>query len=457
MFQALYRKWRPRRFSELVGQEHVVKILVNTLLGKRIVHAYLFYGPRGTGKTTTARLLAKSVNCLDFKGEPCEKCTSCLDFQEGKTMDLVEIDAASNRGIEEIKDLREKIKFIPTKSKYRVYIIDECQMLTREAFNALLKTLEEPPSHIIFVLATTEAHKVPQTILSRCQRLDFKRISRADLMKRLTYIAQKETLQIDKGAKEIIAKAAEGSARDAESLLDLIASRGLSQISKKDAEEILGQTESEKLEKIYQYFLKKDLKSALSFVNELSQEGKDLKQLASNLIEFLREKLLENPSFILSRWIRILCQAQIEMKNASFLQLPLELALVEICGIESDKSEKGDRSDKSDKSDKGNKEAKLDWQKVISNIKGSNHSLCFILENCYVKDVKDGQVHLCVNFDFHKRKLQEPKNRKIIEEVIKKITGQNLKITCSVSKESFINKKADLIDTTKEVFEIEEN
>src|SRR3990172_7805704 len=150
MNQALYRKWRPQKFSELVGQHHIAKILVNAILGKRIVHAYLFYGPRGTGKTTTARLLAKSVNCHNFKSEPCGECPSCLDFQQGKTMDLVEIDAASNRGIEEIRDLREKIKFIPTKSKYKVFVIDEVHMLTREAFNALLKTLEEPPSHVIF-------------------------------------------------------------------------------------------------------------------------------------------------------------------------------------------------------------------------------------------------------------------------------------------------------------------
>ena len=479
MNQALYRKWRPQKFSELVGQHHIAKILVNAILGKRIVHAYLFYGPRGTGKTTTARLLAKSVNCHNFKSEPCGECPSCLDFQQGKTMDLVEIDAASNRGIEEIRDLREKIKFIPTKSKYKVFVIDEVHMLTREAFNALLKTLEEPPSHVIFVLATTEIHKVPQTIMSRCQRLDFRRITKADLIKRLDFIAKKEELEIDEGAKEIIAKSAEGSARDAESLLDLVVSRGLSKITKKDAEEIFGQTEPEKLERIYQHLIKKDIKAVLSFVNELNQEGKDLKQLASNLIEYLREKLIENPSLELSKWIRLLCKAQIEMKNTSLLELPLELALVEIVGEEElvekklaaeevppEEAPPKDEPKKDEpKNDTINTSSNnpLDWNEVISQMRGNNNSLCFILENCQIKDIKDGQIHLCVNFDFHKKKLQEPKNRQIIEGVIKKITGQDFRITCSVMKESQdlglkdSKNNNNLLDNTKEVFEIEES
>jgi len=209
-------------------------------------------------------------------------------------------------------------------------VIDEVHMLTKEAFNALLKVLEEPPSHIIFVLATTEVHKVPQTILSRCQRLDFKRISKNDLVKRLGFIAQKEKIKLERGAKELIARAAEGSARDAESLLDLIISRGLSEITKKDAEQILGRTESEKIQRLYQLLLEGNSSATLSLVNEMAQEGRDIAQLNSNLIEFLREKLVEDPSLWLSQWIRILCQAQLEMKHAPFVQLPLELAIVEM-------------------------------------------------------------------------------------------------------------------------------
>jgi DNA polymerase-3 subunit gamma/tau len=454
MSQALYRKWRPQKFSELFGQDHIRTTLQNALSSHRITHAYLFAGPRGTGKTSTARLLAKSVNCQNFKdSEPCNKCSSCQEIQKGQNLDLIEIDAASNRGIEEIKDLREKIKFTPVKSKYKVYVIDEVHQLTLPAFNALLKTLEEPPAHVIFVLATTEVHKIPLTILSRCQRFDFRRLSISDLINRISYIVKKENLKIDEEAAKLIAQSASGSARDAESLLDLIISRGLSSVKKKDVEEILGITETERIKELYEFLIKKDTASVLSILNQVSDEGKDLFQFSSNLIEFLREKLLANPSGTLVSWIKLLCQAQKEMKNTALVQLPLELAVIEM--ITKDTKEEG--------SNPGidSKHLSLDWNKLIAEMKPENHSLCFILENCQPIEIKEDQVILGVDFKFHKDKLEEPKNRQKIETALKKITGRDFKIICQVVKgiqkiKVLNHENNDLVDDAKEIFEIKE-
>jgi DNA polymerase-3 subunit gamma/tau len=459
--QALYRKWRPQKFSELFGQDHIKKTLQNALTRGRITHAYLFSGPRGSGKTTTARLLAKSVNCSNFKdGEPCNKCSSCQEIQKSQSLDLIEIDAASNRGIEEIKDLREKIKFTPVKSKYKVYVIDEAHQLTREAFNALLKTLEEPPAHAIFVLATTEVHKIPSTILSRCQRFDFRRLSTSDLINRISYIAQKENLKIDPEAAKLIAQSASGSARDAESLLDLIISRGLSDVTKKDVEEILGKTGTEQIKELYEFLIKKDAASSLSILNQVSDEGKDLFQFSSDLIEFLREKLLANPSGTLVSWIKLLCQAQKEMQNTSLIQLPLELAIVEM--IATDKNDiKEDIKEEDSNPGFNSGHISLDWDKLITEMKPENHSLCFILENCRPIEIKNGQVILGVDFKFHKDKLEEPRNRQKIESALKKVTGKDFKIICQVVKgiqkiKALESKNNNLVGDAKEIFEIEE-
>src|SRR4030043_329445 len=215
--QVLYRKWRPRTLAEVIGQEPITQTLRNALRSGRVSHAYLFCGPRGTGKTSTARSLAKAINCLNLKdGEPCNTCEMCLAISQGRALDIIEIDAASNTGVDDIRSLREKVNYAPNQARYKVYIIDEVHMLSTSASNALLKTLEEPPPPVIFILATTEAHKILPTILSRCQRFDFRRLSQADVTSRLDYICQKEDIHIDPEALRIIARNATGSLRDAE-------------------------------------------------------------------------------------------------------------------------------------------------------------------------------------------------------------------------------------------------
>ena len=239
-YQALYRKYRPQTFSEVVGQEHITETLKIELAARKTVHAYLFTGSRGTGKTSCAKILAKAVNCLNPKdGDPCLSCESCLSVAKGENTDIVEIDAASNNSVDSIRELRDQVSFAPSSSKYRVYIIDEVHMLTVSAFNALLKTLEEPPAHVVFILATTEVHKLPATILSRCQRFDFRRIEADRICERIQYIADKEGLTVTDGAASLIAAAADGGMRDALSILDLCAS-GSKNIDEETVESVCG-------------------------------------------------------------------------------------------------------------------------------------------------------------------------------------------------------------------------
>lgn len=292
-YMALYREWRPQTFSDIVGQEHVSKTLKNAVSSNRIAHAYLFCGPRGTGKTTTAKVLAKTLNCLnsaDF--EPCNQCENCRRVTEGTSMDVMEIDAASNRGIDEIRDLREKVKFAPSEGNYRIYIIDEVHMLTTEAFNALLKTLEEPPAHVIFILATTEPHKIPMTVLSRCQRFDFRSIGLSDIIGRLRTVVIELKIEADEGALELIARSAEGGMRDALSILDQCISFGGRTVTTEDVNSVLGTVNSEFLFKITESFINYDVTDALKLVDSLVRQGKDVRQFTKDLTQHFRNLLL---------------------------------------------------------------------------------------------------------------------------------------------------------------------
>lgn len=291
-YQALYRKYRPQTFSEVVGQEHITETLKNELALGKTVHAYLFTGTRGTGKTSCAKILAKAVNCLSPKdGDPCLSCESCLSVANGENTDIVEIDAASNNSVDSIRELRDRVSFAPSSSKYRVYIIDEVHMLTVSAFNALLKTLEEPPAHVVFILATTEVHKLPATILSRCQRFDFKRIEADRICERIQYIADKEGLCVTDGAASLIAAAADGGMRDALSILDLCASAGKN-IDEQTVESVCGMAGGDYLINLGDYIKRKDAEGALMLIDKLYGNSVDIGRLLSELTSHYRDLMI---------------------------------------------------------------------------------------------------------------------------------------------------------------------
>ncbi|MGE0685328.1 MAG: DNA polymerase III subunit gamma/tau, partial [Dehalococcoidia bacterium] len=293
MAESLYRKWRPRSFAELAGQEHVATTLTNALASGRVSHAYLFAGPRGTGKTSTGRLLGKALNCRSrINGEACNQCESCTDYLSGRAMDLIEMDAASNRGIEEIRSLRDKVAFAPGVGDFKVYLIDEVHMLTDAAFNALLKTLEEPPPHVVFILATTDAHKVPATISSRCQRFDFKRIGLVPAVKTLSAICGSEGIKAEPAALELIARTGTGSLRDSINLLDQMATSYGNDLTVEHVRAGLGLIGDERSGRLARLTLAGDLAGGLELIASVRDDGLDLRQFQRELVDELRSILL---------------------------------------------------------------------------------------------------------------------------------------------------------------------
>lgn len=355
--QTLYRKWRSQTFNELVGQDSITRTLRNAIASGRVGHAYLFCGPRGTGKTSTGRLLAKAVNCLaeNVEARPCDKCEACRSIAEARAMDLIEIDAASNRGIDEVRELRDKINFQPSFLKKKIYIIDEAHMMTEAAFNALLKTLEEPPAHALFVLATTDPQDIPATVVSRCQRFDFQRIGVGHISERLGFICQEEGVQADSEALELIARQATGSLRDALSLLDQLIVYSGGQISAESVRQMLGVMNSEAVANFVDALLNGDMSSGLEQINRLVQAGTDLKRYNRELVEYLRNMMLArvNPNTrellnltedaqrrlreqsgqldlaAIVNFVKIFSQVDYNLKVSPYGQLPLEIALLE--------------------------------------------------------------------------------------------------------------------------------
>lgn len=291
-YLVLARKWRPQTFEDLVGQEAIARILKNAITNNKVAHAYIFSGPRGVGKTTTARILAKALNCVSGPTpDPCGKCQSCTEVTDGSSMDVSEIDGASNTGVDNIRDLRERVRYAPSGSKHKVYIIDEAHMLTTQAFNALLKTLEEPPPHVIFVLATTEPKKIPPTVLSRCQHLPFRRISGQKIKERLKFISSADGIKATDSALEMIARAADGSMRDSLTILDQIASFS-EDITESEIKDLLGITDIETLSRLSSSVIEGDRKGIVNIIAELTDTGADLKSLTKDLLRFIRNLLI---------------------------------------------------------------------------------------------------------------------------------------------------------------------
>ncbi|HEX8966169.1 MAG TPA: DNA polymerase III subunit gamma/tau, partial [Patescibacteria group bacterium] len=333
-----YRKYRPQTISEL-DSTHVKETLFAVLRGKNIPHAFLFTGPKGLGKTSTARIVAKAVNCLHPKdAEPCNTCEQCVSITRGSNIDVLEIDGASNRGIDEIRELRERVKLAPSSAKKKVYIIDEVHMLTTEAFNALLKTIEEPPAHVIFIFCTTEPHKVPETILSRCFHISFSLATEQELVHSLERITNGEKIEAEKGALELIAHLAEGGFRDAAKILEEMVALSNGQIlTKKFVEEKFHVTGVEKqIQELVTYLQKKQIKEALELVNNLSMQGMDIKYFLSQFLYALHEKLLvtiteKSKEFSvteLSLLLQLFSESFAQIKYATIPQLPLEIAIV---------------------------------------------------------------------------------------------------------------------------------
>ena len=357
MHKALYRVYRPKNFEGVVGQEHIVKTLKNQIKNNNIGHAYLFSGTRGTGKTSTAKIFARAVNCLNpINEEPCNECEICKDTLNDNIMDIVEIDAASNNSVDDIRELRESVKYTPSKAKYKVYIIDEVHMLSQGAFNALLKTLEEPPSYVIFILATTEPHKIPATILSRCQRFDFKRVSSKDIANRMEYICKKENIEAEDKALSLIARNSQGALRDALSILDQCMSFGNDKIEYDDVIELLGTVNIDELFELSQAIMDENTQKSLQILNEFIIWGKDIRNLINDLIDHFRNimvckvskdleeiislpeesinKLKEQSQNIemndLIRILNILSETQDSMKTSSNTRILAEVTIMKI-------------------------------------------------------------------------------------------------------------------------------
>ncbi len=364
-YQALYRVWRPRNFDDVVGQTHITRTLKNAVEKDKFSHAYLFSGPRGTGKTSAAKIFAKAVNCERFPvKEPCNECSACLGIQDGSISDVIEIDAASNNGVEQIREIRDKVKYAPSAVSYKVYIIDEVHMLSMGAFNALLKTLEEPPKHVIFILATTEPHKIPLTIISRCQRFDFKRISQQAMIERMETITSAEDLSVAHDALEIVALTAEGGMRDALSLLDQAISYSEGEVTVEDVLAITGAVSQGKLAGVVRNLNENEVRDALESVDDLIQQGKDPGRFVFDLIFYLRDLLLfqsapelehnleraipdetfralsgQLSALWIQKAIRELNQCQQEMKWTTSPKVFIEIALLNMSEVQSNTSQ----------------------------------------------------------------------------------------------------------------------
>jgi len=514
---SLYRKWRSQNFDEIVGQAHIVKTLKNAISQSRIAHAYLFCGPRGTGKTSTARIFAKSLNCRNGSGptpNPCGTCDNCTKIRDGHAVDVVEIDAASNRGIDEMRDLREKVRYAPVEGRYKVYIIDEVHMLTTEAFNALLKTLEEPPSSVIFVLATTEASRVPVTILSRCQRLDFSRITLGEVKGQLQKISKQEGFEVEDKVLDYVARSGEGSMRDSISLLDQLVSFAGDNVKFDDVVTLLGCTDEELLFSLADSISASNDAQVLSLLRGGIDEGRSAAQIVKDLINHFRnllfakvgaaevleltgdhqKKIIEQAQKMdlqkIKNVMRALSQSEIDMKWHPRARLVLEVALLEVLEdrkpveVASRESVTVKRPAASEiapaltskpitpalspdatttaytiSTPKGDDMIKQHWNKVLELMKEKSlFGYVSLTEGEPIGKNEKGKLVILFRrgYSFHRERLNEQKNKEVLEAIIAQVLGEPLEIeTIMEEREAAEAKPKITVETVKNIFEEE--
>ncbi|MDD3711014.1 MAG: DNA polymerase III subunit gamma/tau [Patescibacteria group bacterium] len=503
----LYQKYRPQQFSEIFGQNHIKTTLQNEISSDKISHAYLFCGPRAVGKTTLARILAKTVNCQNRKKsefEPCNKCDNCLSISNFSNLDVIEIDAASNTGVDNVRENIIALSRVKSSNnKYKVFIIDEIHMLSLSAFNALLKTLEEPPANVIFILCTTEIYKVPLTIISRCERFDFKRISVNDMIAKLEVIIKNEKIEIERDVLELIALKADGHLRDAESLLSQIIAVSGKKIDMASANLVIPYNNLEENIKLLEALGRKDTATAIKIINELLNSGINLKNFLNDLVELLRKMILSkvndslssslgldlsekleikiselNKNFSLNDLTKITEEfllASKELSLASIPSLPIELALINICQTESSNPIIKNSSFNSSKTINSNlkedsvlnqnsnlksvsnfnfssnskknssesnlslEDVKKNWTEFVTKLKPHNHSLAFIMQSCQINDVDENKICLSFKYKFHKDRLDSPEIKKIIEDVLVDVYKTRIDLKVIVDENLEIN------------------
>lgn len=466
-------KWRPQDFESIIGQGHIVGTLKNAIQKDRLAHAYLFAGPRGVGKTSTARILAKALNCKEGPTlKPCQKCPSCLEINQGRSLDVIEIDGASNRGIDEIRALRENVKFSPTQGKYKIYIIDEVHQITSDGFNALLKTLEEPPEFVKFIFATTHPQKVIPTIISRCQRMDFRRITVIEIISVLEKIVRQENISIDKEVLFAIAKSSDGSLRDAESILDQLVSFSRGNVSLKDAISVLGMVEQDVLFSITDSIIQKDPAGALKLFNDIIDDGKDPGVFLTNLIEHFRNlmvarvskadsELVDLPQEVCDRLFKqsqslsleeiftafnILIAAQEMTKRLDSQRIPLEISLVRLAHDKNRVDPKPlaaapEKSEKpvSEKKIKDNLEqapsislenVKIVWSNIVNNLAKIKMSVATYLSEGELTKVQGNMLTVAFpeSCSLHKESLDKKENKAMIEKAASELCNTDLRL-----------------------------
>lgn len=475
-YVALYRKFRPLIFDDVVGQEQITKILKHQIQNNQTGHAYLFCGGRGTGKTSTAKIFSRAVNCLSpVNGEPCNECSICKGILSSSVTDIMEIDAASNNGVDNIRSIKENVIYAPTVAKYKVYIIDEVHMLSGSAFNALLKTLEEPPENVIFILATTEPHKIPITILSRCQRFEFKRLSKPNIVKRLQFICKEQNVSFEDNALNVIAQAADGALRDGISLLDKIISSGITEITEDKVRNLLGLEKSSTTANMLKAILMYNLNDALEIISNVTDSGKDIKYFIWEIVNFARDVLIyhvtEDESLInnyasldavkalkdsdktkLEKVIMTLSELENQIKSSSFPNILLESSIIQLIStlsapvqsypqgqvVQVEQQVPVTKTVKAETSHSPKaptpQPTSAAWKEIIQNLKNNGKMSLYATLASTTANITDTGVTVYFKQEFGKNMIERSENMKTLKDSILSVCGKDLNVKCVVEK-----------------------